>query len=57
MATMVHDVASELRMLTGRGPRALWAPRGRTLHCKTWQAEAALRMLLNNLDPEVAERP
>ncbi|MEZ6235684.1 MAG: urocanate hydratase [Phycisphaerales bacterium] len=57
MATMVHDVASELRMLTGRGPRTLWAPRGRTLHCKTWQAEAALRMLLNNLDPEVAERP
>ena len=57
MATMVRDVASELRMLTGKGPRTVWSPRGRTLHCKTWQAEAALRMLLNNLDPEVAEHP
>ncbi len=33
------------------------APRGRTLSCKGWQQEAALRMLMNNLDPEVAERP
>ncbi len=33
------------------------APRGRTLSCKTWKAEAALRLLLNNLDPEVAEDP
>mgnify|MGYP001813807733 CR=1 FL=1 len=33
------------------------APRGTTLHCKGWQQEGALRMLLNNLDPEVAERP
>ena len=33
------------------------APRGRTLSCKTWQAEAALRLLMNNLDPEVAEDP
>ncbi|MEO1279027.1 MAG: urocanate hydratase, partial [Planctomycetota bacterium] len=33
------------------------APRGSTLSCKTWQAEAAMRMLMNNLDPEVAERP
>ena len=33
------------------------APRGNTRSCKTWQAEAALRMLMNNLDPEVAERP
>jgi len=33
------------------------APRGSTLHCKGWQQEAALRMLLNNLDSEVAERP
>ena len=57
MATMVKDVTSEVRMLTGRGRRTVWAPRGRTLHCKTWQAEAALRMLLNNLDPEVAENP
>lgn len=33
------------------------APRGTVLHCKGWQQEAALRMLLNNLDPEVAEDP
>ena len=33
------------------------APRGTTLSCKGWQQEAALRMLMNNLDPEVAERP
>ena len=32
-------------------------PHGTTLSCKGWQQEAALRMLLNNLDPEVAERP
>ncbi len=33
------------------------APRGTELSCKGWQQEAALRMLMNNLDPEVAERP
>src|SRR5690606_23037470 len=33
------------------------APRGPRRTCKTWQAEAAMRMLMNNLDPEVAERP
>jgi len=33
------------------------APRGNELSAKTWQAEAALRLLLNNLDPEVAEDP
>src|SRR5437879_2710583 len=33
------------------------APRGRTLSCKSWQQEAAMRMLMNNLDEEVAERP
>ncbi len=33
------------------------APRGSTLHCKNWQTEAPLRMLLNNLDPEVGEDP
>ncbi len=39
------------------GPRRIVAPRGRTLSCRGWQQEAALRMLMNNLDPEVAERP
>src|SRR5690348_1899431 len=39
------------------GPRTVRAPRGTELSCKGWQQEAALRMLMNNLDPEVAERP
>jgi len=39
------------------GARPVRAPRGNTLSCKGWQQEAALRMLMNNLDPEVAERP
>ena len=39
------------------GPRLVRSPRGSTLSCKGWQQEAALRMLMNNLDPEVAERP
>src|SRR5713226_10710333 len=33
------------------------APRGTAISCKSWHQEAALRMLMNNLDPEVAERP
>ena len=39
------------------GYRPQRAPRGTTLCCKGWQQEAALRMLMNNLDPEVAEKP
>ena len=39
------------------GPRPVHAPRGSTITCKGWQQEAALRMLMNNLDPDVAERP
>ncbi|GAA4636305.1 urocanate hydratase [Actinoallomurus vinaceus] len=39
------------------GPRPVRAPRGTTLSTKGWQQEAALRMLMNNLDPEVAEHP
>ena len=39
------------------GPRTVRAPRGTDLSCKGWQQEAALRMLMNNLDPEVAEDP
>jgi urocanate hydratase len=38
-------------------PRTVRAPRGLELSCKGWIQEAALRMLQNNLDPEVAERP
>ncbi|MCS6817482.1 MAG: urocanate hydratase [Blastocatellia bacterium] len=37
--------------------RVIRAPRGRELTCKGWHQEAALRMLMNNLDPEVAEKP
>jgi urocanate hydratase len=40
-----------------RGQRVIRAPRGTSISCKGWQQEAALRMLMNNLDPEVAERP
>ncbi len=40
-----------------RGARAVRAPRGREMTCRGWQQEAALRMLMNNLDAEVAERP
>lgn len=43
---MTKSVAREVR-----------APRGSTISCKGWQQEAALRMIMNNLDPEVAERP
>jgi urocanate hydratase len=38
-------------------PRIIRAPRGNTLTCKNWITEAAYRMIQNNLDPEVAERP
>jgi urocanate hydratase len=37
--------------------RVIRAPRGTEISCKGWQQEAALRMLMNNLDPDVAERP
>jgi urocanate hydratase len=37
--------------------RIIRAPRGKEISCKGWQQEAALRMLMNNLDPEVAEKP
>jgi urocanate hydratase len=39
------------------GTRIIKAPHGSTLSCKGWPQEAALRMLMNNLDPDVAERP
>src|SRR6202162_2772725 len=38
-------------------PPVVRAPRGREISCKGWHQEAALRMLMNNLDPEVAENP
>ncbi len=39
------------------GPRPVRAPRGTSLSCLGWPQEAAMRMLMNNLDPEVAEHP
>ena len=44
-------------MTTDAGPRPVRAPRGPELTCRGWAQEAALRMLMNNLDPEVAEDP
>ncbi len=41
----------------GSGTREVRAPRGTELSCRSWPQEAALRMLMNNLDPDVAERP
>ncbi|MCH2135884.1 MAG: urocanate hydratase [Phycisphaerales bacterium] len=46
---MTHTILDEKRIIR--------APRGTDMQCKTWQAEAAMRMLMNNLDPEVAEAP
>ena len=43
--------------LATAGARPVRAPRGAELSCRGWQQEAALRMLMNNLDPEVAEDP
>ena len=45
------------RQPTVSGPRPVRAPRGPELTCRGWEQEAALRMLMNNLDPEVAEDP
>jgi urocanate hydratase len=42
---------------TRRADRIIRAPRGTTLTAKSWQTEAPLRMLMNNLDPDVAENP
>jgi urocanate hydratase len=43
--------------IAGPRSRTIRAPRGGELTCRGWQQEAALRMLMNNLDPDVAERP
>jgi urocanate hydratase len=44
-------------MVTETRRHLIRAPRGTELHCKGWQQEGAMRMLMNNLDPEVAENP
>ncbi len=50
-------MAEVLNQVTEFDVRKIRAPRGNTLSCKGWAQEAALRMLMNNLDPEVAEKP
>ncbi|MFF2371456.1 urocanate hydratase [Agromyces sp. NPDC058110] len=52
---MTDAPTTERRATTG--PRTVRAARGTALTAKSWQTEAPLRMLMNNLDPEVAERP
>ena len=54
---MTGTLATDHMATAGAAPRVVRAPRGTTLSCKGWQQEAALRMLMNNLDPDVAERP
>ena len=49
MSALVEDLVGDLS--------GIKAPRGSALHARSWQTEAPLRMLLNNLDPEVAEHP
>ena len=48
---------SKLATEAASGYQPVRAPRGTALSCKGWQQEAALRMLMNNLDPDVAEKP
>ena len=43
--------------MTASNSRIVRAPTGTDRSCKSWLTEAALRMLMNNLDPDVAERP
>src|SRR5687768_14079487 len=51
------DVLRGANTLSGAGRQAVRAPRGTRISCRGWHQEAALRMLMNNLDPDVAERP
>src|SRR5215468_9529862 len=51
MGLCYHNVHSSQTMNTIR------APRGKEISCKAWPQEAALRCLMNNLDPDVAEKP
>src|ERR1700742_1317474 len=55
MSAIVSETVGDAAGALSKGP--FRATRGTTLSCKGWQQEAALRMLMNNLDPEVAENP
>src|ERR1700681_2200291 len=50
-------ISSESSVLSATNQGPFKASRGTEITCKGWQQEAALRMLMNNLDPEVAEKP
>ncbi len=50
-------MSNEGKQWTMKSSRVIRAPRGTQLNTKGWQQEAALRMLMNNLDPDVAEKP
>src|SRR4029453_13918229 len=52
-----HRHRTELKEFPMDGARPVRSPRGTSLTARSWQTEAPLRMLQNNLDPEVAERP
>ncbi|WP_309670127.1 urocanate hydratase [Gemmatimonas sp.] len=54
---MTGTVISSPTAAPTSGPREVRASRGSTMQCRGWEQEAALRMLMNNLDPDVAERP
>jgi len=55
--TDVMRESAPLQAAHDKGARVIRAPRGTQISCRGWQQEAALRMIMNNLDPEVAERP
>ncbi|HWL94288.1 MAG TPA: urocanate hydratase [Phycisphaerae bacterium] len=57
MSATAKPSANKNAQSTASGPRTIRAPRGTQLSCKGWHQEAALRMLYNNLDPDVAEKP
>ena len=54
---LLDEQTSESKTSRFDSSRKIRAPRGAELTCKNWQIEAAYRMIQNNLDPEVAERP
>jgi len=54
---LIDDHQTFIPMSSIAPPSVVRAPRGTRLHCKDWPQEAAMRMLMNNLDPEVAEKP
>src|ERR1700678_1858353 len=57
MKCLAASAPEEVTMLAPVKPRVIRAARGNTLSARSWMTEAPLRMLMNNLDPEVAENP